>query len=303
MKRRGAVLLMTLMLIMIITAGISLLLSHNTKTLSLYQKSLMDANTNKLYLDLKDHLPKLLSRIKTPQDLDYALMLPHTGESDDHRFTYEATFYSLHGRLNINHFADLNGTLHPDYKGVLENLFIRYPVAHPEIFIHLISDTLDSDKEQRHEKSEIALDDPDFLNGKIESMQQFHRLIERYIAITNDKQILDIPWERIIGFRGEQMDINYVSSEVLSVIIPELSRDIVTLITQLRTAPFQSKEELISIAPEFANHYDQWFKTYASDKNYFLKGEILFRRSEAIGRFSFEIDLKNNEFTHFKRIQ
>ncbi|MDD2368430.1 MAG: hypothetical protein PHQ90_03945, partial [Sulfuricurvum sp.] len=76
MKRRGAVLLMTLLLIAIMSGGIALLLSQSDQLLRLSERSRSDAEISKISSDLKRLLPGMLSKIGSAHDLEYAMILP-----------------------------------------------------------------------------------------------------------------------------------------------------------------------------------------------------------------------------------
>jgi hypothetical protein len=185
----------------------------------------------------------------------------------------------------------------------VSRIFERYPIASPNMFLNILLDTIDMDLEQRQEGSEILASFPDFHNGSIENFTQFEQVIARYLTLTKDSQILDIPWKQLIGFEGEKIDINYVSPEVLSLIAPELDSQTVHRITDLRTQPFESKEQLLSIAPELSSVYDTWFFLYTSGSAYSLIGEVAMQTDQETNSFRFHIDTLNRKLNHLEIIE
>ncbi|MDD5716937.1 MAG: hypothetical protein PHW64_03965 [Sulfuricurvum sp.] len=292
MQRGGAVLLMTLLLITIITGAMGILIAQSNRILRMSQQSLGDAQVNKIYADLKQILPDELSKIGSPRELDYAMMLPLSITSEDGRFEIEASFRPANERFNINLVSDLNGTLQEPYSKFLTSLFTRYPIAAPETFTNILLDTIDGDVLERQSGSEIGADFGDFHSGSVEDFTQFWYIVARYIEITKDKQILRIPWTRLIGFKGDKIDINYISAELLSLVAPELDGESARRFSELRIAPYESKEQFLSAAPQLSSLYDKWFTIYTPGNSYPLRGDVLMRRDGIETGFAFEVDLK-----------
>jgi hypothetical protein len=303
MKRRGAVLLMTLFLITVMSGAISLLLGESDHLLHLSKRSHGDAQITKISSDLQRLLPQILSRINTVNELEYALILPFSSRSSDERFMLEASLHSPYRLFNINTICDPSGKTKEPYIMFVSRIFERYPIASPNMFLNILLDTIDMDLEQRQEGSEILASFPDFHNGSIENFTQFEQVIARYLTLTKDSQILDIPWKQLIGFEGEKIDINYVSPEVLSLIAPELDSQTVHRITDLRTQPFESKEQLLSIAPELSSVYDTWFFLYTSGSAYSLIGEVAMQTDQETNSFRFHIDTLNRKLNHLEIIE
>ncbi len=302
-KRRGAVLLMTLLLITILSGGIALLISHSDHLLRLSQRPLGDAQTGKIAGDLKRLLPTLLSKIDSARTLEYALILPLSSRSEDGRFALEASLRSPLGRFNINNVCDPSGTPRKPYDAFLPALFARYPIASPEVFINIVYDTIDTDLAERQPGSEIVTFFSDFHNGSIEDKHQFNQIVARYLALTKDPQVLQVPWDRVIGFEGEKIDINYASSEVVSLIVPEIDANTLSSITEMRTEPFEGKEKLTSLAPALSPHYDAWFTTYKAGSSYPLVGEVTMRRNGEESMFVFHVDAKTRILNRLEIVQ
>lgn len=303
MNRHGAVLLMTLLLIAIMSGAIALLMAQSNQLLHLSERSRGDAQITKIAADLKTVLPQILSKITSVSDLDYALILPLSSRSSDGRFSLEASLHSPFGLFNINNVCDASGKPREPYASFLPLLFERYPIAAPETFINIVFDTIDTDKAQRQAGSEIVSVFSDFHHGSIENMSQFEQIIARYLALTKDTQILEIPWKGLIGFEGEKIDINYASPELVSLIVPQMNSNTLHQITDLRTEAFENKERLLSIAPELAPHFDGWFFIYTAGKPYPLVTEVTFQTEGESNAFHVHVDPMDRTFKRLEILQ
>ena len=299
-KHSGTILLITLLLIGIISGSIALLLAQSDRILNLSQHSLGDAQISKIYTDMEHSLPKMISKISTAHDLEYAMIFPFQNHSEDGRFKLDISLKSSMNKININKLCDSFGNVSEQYSGFLSTLFSRYPIVSPETFTNIVCDTLDSDLIEHQARSKISIDTPDFHNGSIEDYRQFYQIISRYYTLTKDSQIYSIPWEKIIGFEGEKIDINYVSIELLSLLAPQLDTITLHRLTDLKTAPFESKEEVLSVAGNLAPIYDQWFSVYTSAKPYLLVCETTTQLNGEKSRFEFHIDTLNRTISHLK---
>lgn len=303
MKRRGAVLMMTLLLIAIMSGGIALILSESDHLLRLSERSRSDAQISKISSDLKRLLPKMLSKITSTHDLDYAMMLPLSSRSTDGRFILDASLHSPLGRFNINNLCDTTGKPKDVYSAFLPALFTRYPIAAPETFINILYDTIDTDLAERQSGSEVAAVFSDFHNGSVENLTQFSQIVARYLALTKDRQILTIPWEQLIGFEGDKIDINYASPELLSLIVPEIDSETLHRATDLRTAPYESKEQLLSALPQLSAAYDTWFTLYTSGSSYPLIVNVAMKTNGTSSIFSFHTNIQDRTFSRLEITQ
>jgi len=220
--------------------------------------------------DLQRELPSLLAPISGPEQLDLAMRLPLQLESRDGTFSLKARLDSSYGRLNINQLVNKDGSINQPYMEAFTRLFSLYPIADTDIFFKLIFDTIDTDPVERGANTEISLVWSDFKNGSIANERQFYAILERYIELSGDTKILTIPWSVYIGFEGEKMDFNAVSSEVLSLITPTLPIEKIRTMTQYRTKAYESKEEVIAAEPQLASIFDTYFFIYKANDSYNL---------------------------------
>jgi hypothetical protein len=189
------------------------------------------------------------------------------------------------------------------YSTLVSTIFTRYPIAAPETFINILYDTIDTDLAERQAGSEIAAVFPDFHNGSVENFAQFSQIIARYLALTKDTQILAIPWEKIIGFEGDKIDINYASPELVALIAPDIDTETLHRITDLRTVPFENKEQVISAAAQLSAVYDSWFFVYSAENSYPLIGKVAMQLDGEKSAFEFHIDTLNRTFNRLEIVQ
>lgn len=303
MKRSGTVLLITLFLIAIMSSGIALLVAQSDQLLDISKKSQSDMQISKIVSDLKRLLPNTLSKIASAHDLEYMMILPLQNKSADGHFSLSASLYSAAGRFNINKICNTNGKPLDEYSLFLSNVFTRYPIAEPQIFINLLYDTIDTDLVERQVGSEIAETFVDFHNGSIENFTQFDQIVARYLTLTHDYKILEVPWEKLIGFEGDKIDINYASPQLVSIIVPQMDSVTLHRLTDLKSAPFESKEELINLNAQLSSIYDNWFFTYKSGNSYPLICDVSMKLDGIESKFQFHIDMLNRTLYSLKVVQ
>ena len=139
-------------------------------------------------------------------------------KSQDSSFTVNVTVASKSNRVNINNLYS-NKKSNLIIIAFLKNLLIKHKLVNPELFISLLLDTMDEDLLERANESEIAMYDMDFKNGKIENSRHFVKLINKYISLTDDKNINNIAWEKLLVFGKDahlkSIDCDYMSKELV----------------------------------------------------------------------------------------
>lgn len=274
MKKNGIVLMMTLVLITVLMGIVALVLTQNSNLSKHINSGFTHSATLRIVNDLERELPSLLSSITGAEELDIAMRLPLQIESKKGDFMLKATLSSPYSKLNINNLCDSNGTLNKSYYDVWLRLFNYYPIADSEIFLKLVLDTIDTDLNERGIDTEIAWTQSDFKNTKIASMEQFSHILERYILLTRDKSVLKIPWEKYVGFEGERVDINAMSHETLSLLLPSVPTETLRQITTYRTKAFTSKEEAIAKEPLLSGIFDPFLFIYQANSDYVLVCDV-----------------------------
>jgi len=269
-KKRGIVLMMTLILITVIMGIAALIMVNSERLLRLGNSGFSQSSTQRIVNDLEQQLPSLLSAITTAEELDLAMRLPLHLESKKGDFSLKASLASPYNRLNINSLVSSNGIINISKLSIFLKLFTLYPIADSDIFFKLIFDTLDMDRMELSTGTEIAESQPDFINGLIANEAHFNLILSQYVMLTGDTSILSIPWNEYIGYEGEKMDFNAINAQTLSLILPNISPEKVRELTLYRTKAFISKEEVIAAEPTLASVFDTYFFIYQSKTSYDL---------------------------------
>ncbi|MGZ8547175.1 MAG: hypothetical protein ACXW33_01035 [Sulfuricurvum sp.] len=274
MKKRGIVLMMTLILITIMMGIVAVVLTQSTHLSKLGNTVFSQSASLSIVNDLEKQLPSLLSAIAGAEELDLAMRLPLQLESKKRDFILKASLSSPYNRLNINSLISTKGIINLSNLSLMLKLFAIHPIADPDIFFKLVFDTIDDDSIERGKDSEIRWSQPDCKNGVIANEAQFNLILERYVKLTQDTAILSIPWNTYIGFEEEKMDFNAVNAETLSLILPNVSSEKIRSLTLYRTKAFASKEEAIIAEPALGAVFDSYFFIYKPNTSYDLLCDV-----------------------------
>lgn len=208
-----------MLIVLLFIVALSLLLMQS---MSIVQKAFNGANkirfmtqTNLMLNSLKGILDKFLSKVNSAEALYILKQLPFYFEDQKSGMKVEINFNSGASKFNINNILDKNETKRELYFELFDALLSKYNVADRRFFFEILLDTIDKDKEEREYGSEIALFDEEFKDGGIENFEKFEKILEYYENLRNDANIYRVPWERLIGFRGTQIDINSADKELI----------------------------------------------------------------------------------------
>lgn len=273
-KKRGIVLMMTLILITLMMGIITVILTQSERLLRIGNNPFSQSVTLCIINDLEQNLPSLLSIITGPQELDSAMKIPFQLETKKKDFLLRAQLSSLYGRLNINRIISSEGKIDETYAALLMRIFMTHPISDSDLLLRLLFDTIDADIEERGTDTEIALMQPDFKNGSIVDSIQFNSILERYVKLTRDTAVLSIPWEDYIGYDGEKMDFNALNAETLSLILPNVSPEKIRELTLFRTKAYTTKEEVIAVEPALASVFDSYFFIYKAGDPYDVSCDV-----------------------------
>lgn len=283
--------MMTLVLITVLMGIVTLILAQSSRLAQQSDTSFVHSAAMRVLNDLERELPSLLSSITGPEQLDLAMRIPFQIESKGGAFSLNATLDSPYGRININQLLNKDGAINEPYFKAFMNLFSLYPITDTDIFFKLVFDTIDTDIAERGVNTEIALIWPDFKNGPIANRLQFEKIMERYIELTGDTKILTIPWNTYVGFEGEKMDFNAVSSDVLSLVVPTLPAEKGRALTLYRTKAYESKEELVAAEPILASDFDTYFFIYKQNEPYTLLCDVQLQENSHKNHIKFQYNL------------
>ncbi len=274
MKKRGIVLMMTLVLITLLMGIVSLVLTQSERLSRLGSNAFFQSASLQIVNDLEQQLPSLLSAITGAEELDLAMRLPLQLESKKRDFSLKAQLSSPYSRLNINSLMSPDGKINEANVALWIKIFTIHPIADPDILLKLVFDTIDTDTQERGIDTEIALIQPDFKNGMITDAEQFNHILERYIELTRDTTVLSIPWSRYVGYDGDKMDFNALNPETLSLILPHTPPEKIRALTLFRTKAYTTKEEVIAAEPALASVFDNYFFLYKAGISYTLECDV-----------------------------
>lgn len=274
MKRRGIVLMMTLVLITVMMGIIAVILTQSERLSRVANNAFFQSITLRIVNDLEQQLPSLLSVVTGPEQLDLAMRIPLQLETKKRDFILRAQLASPYSRLNINRVMSSDGKIDEAYVTLVMRIFVTHPIADADLLIKLIFDTIDTDTVERGIDTEIASEQSDFKNGSIVDFTQFKTILERYIQLTRDTAVLSIPWEAYIGYEGDKMDFNAVNTETLSLVLPNVSPEKIRALTFFRTKAYVMKEEVIAAEPALASLFDTYFFIYKAGYPYNLSCDV-----------------------------
>jgi len=190
-------------------------------------------------------LDRKQGEINSSEGLEMLIDLPIELESEE--IDLSISFDSAAKGVNPNNFlkkGKKRTIIDSDFVLLFDRILQTYNVQNKELFIALIEDTLDKDLDERIPGSELALTNRRFAQGAIENRAKFDMLIEAYIRLTEDPNILSVPWEEILSFYAPQIDLNYISPTLLRLILPYLDEGSVKRLTVGRKRLYKGLKDL-----------------------------------------------------------
>ena len=165
--------------------------SSETKPVYIGENSLIIKNTLQTFSKISD-------QIKTSEDLQKIFTtVPLSSKEGKFRILY--TIKPLFNKIDINSFLS-EQKINPYIENYIDNILYYYQIQDPIFFKDLLLDTIDKDNKEREAYSEIVLSNPYFQNGKIYNLKHFRQIINYYYKKTDDKNIFNIPWTKLIFF-------------------------------------------------------------------------------------------------------
>jgi len=115
--------------------------------------------------------------------------------------------------FNINQIAKWRSTKKIDFMNYLRDK----GVTSADYFCNLLKDIVDTKSNLTDIKSDLP-----YLNAhSIETWRDFRAIQEYYSKNTKDYSIFNVPWRKIIGFRGDSPNLNYISCEIWRLMFPQ----------------------------------------------------------------------------------
>jgi len=219
--KRGYALLVTLFLIF----SISLIL---LKSLTLSNLSIKESGNFQRIVQLNLATKDTLNILKNSPELKD---LNDTVEYDNFLAEYENIPFSIdkedaillslepsNTKININDIKSWDSSQKRDFINYLR----AYGVSSAEYFWDILQDALDQESRATALKEDMPL----LANQKISNKRVFDRLISYYIQNSSDLGILNVPWDKLIDFKGNGLDVNHMSCEVWRVIFGDRADEI-----------------------------------------------------------------------------
>lgn len=255
MSRRGIALLITIAFVTAITALIGVagaLLNRSFERVS-HKAFLIQSNV--LFDDFYGILKANSGDINGSAGLDIFLNLPLFFSNEASNITADITFESDASRVNINRILEDANATQPDfdplriplrvpYEEYFDHILTVYNVSDKMLLLSMIADSVDSDTFERLTGSEIALQNPDFTQGHIYDMHHFKQILTAYKQQTQDFNVDDIPWERLISFRNDTIDFNHITPETLHFIDPSIPEESLAQYTTERVEVYDRFSDL-----------------------------------------------------------
>jgi hypothetical protein len=276
LHRKGIALLMTLAFVSAIAALIAIggnVLQQGFKQTG--TKAFL-IQSNAIFPNIYTILQQNSADINDSDALDIFLSVPLFFENKQNGIMMDISFVSDASKVNINRLIPAGGNTvpasgetavptDPAVENYLTRILTVYNVSDTILLISMIADSIDMDTNERSTGSEITLDDPDFMQGRLYNMHHFKQLLNAYKRQTLDFNVDDIPWENLIGFRNDKIDFNHIEPETLQFIDPAIDMATLAELTSERTETYRRVEDL-PIAPESKQRLKELgAEFYASD--------------------------------------
>ena len=227
-NKKGVVLFVTLMMIMLLLAVVSIFLNKTkeTKDNVTYENALIQ--TNLIMQDLLLYLKK----IKFDEDMIYyAAKAPFPLGFEDSSVIIKIDSAQKYIDINTLITSSVTNNITADK---FVSLLYKYNISQPELFLNILQDTIDTDIEEKNSglQSEIILTVPTFRNGKIYSKIHLNSIIDYYFDKTGDKAIYEFPFDDVFGFSSSSIDMNFVSMDVMNILFDDANSYILEIIAK-----------------------------------------------------------------------
>jgi len=286
--KKGIALLVTLGFITILTTIIAYMFSVSKENFQKIEKIDSRNQSAILYKDGKIIVDKFVKKIKNSDDLDRFL-------SKVSPFIYQSKEGSLHveviplsNKININSLV-INNIVNKNTLDFIKSTCSFYNILDSKFFIDLLLDTIDEDDIARQAQSEILIKNKKFSNSKIVNYNHLKAIMSYYVSVTNDKNILQIPWEKLVFFgsmQKEMLDCDRMSDDLERVL-------------GLDFQSFKGCSDLVGVeAIQIAQKYS--LKKFTKANNYYILVKIFYSMEEFKNRILFVYNIKDNKVSNIE---
>lgn len=252
MQRRGIALLITIAFITAIAALIAVAGGILNQGFAGASRKAFLVQSDVLLSDIQTLLRQNTADMNDSTALDVLLSLPlffgdkQAGVMTDLTFASDASCVNVNLLLETETATDNNAspTMRTAYTAYFERILQFYSVADAELLLAMIADTIDGDLDERLPGSEIALEEPDFSQGRIYDLHHFRQILAAYKRQTRDYNVDTVPWRMLIGFRNSGIDFNHITAQTLHFIAPDLDESVVAELTTDRVDVYDNFDGL-----------------------------------------------------------
>ncbi len=289
--RRGVVLFITLALMLMLSTVVMLFLKEGLEVKRSVRENIAVIQTNLLLNDMSGFLKK---QNFSQEDIFYGSGIPVS--LDLGPLSGSISLTSAQRTININRF--LEAVLH-DQQALVSFLdwLDGLKLKNQPLLISLLLDSYDSDSYERMTGSEIVLERPWFQNGSIANERALRTILQRYGELSGDSNISIERWLDVFGFEGERVDLNYLNSDQIKLLYPDLPAIVVDTLARHDTL-YKSAED-IPIDPESRAKLSQKrFGIIPSFKTSTIEITIGFTTTqECSGEMDFLMEVKKKRIT------
>ncbi len=213
MHRRAIALMLTLFMLLAMSAALSITLALFQKGFTTYAANSFRIQSAVLIVDTVNIVASLAKEVgESPEAFE---ILMQSAQELPFRVGTVDMLVKLHpqgAKFNINHYK------RDKHHEKLYAYLLGYNLQRPGYILDMIEDSLDDDTDENQYGSERVLYDPFFVQGKIADYSQFLKLLDTYAKETKDTNIYSVPWRAWICFTGEFIDERYMTPELMAVI-------------------------------------------------------------------------------------
>ncbi len=306
--KKGIALLITVALIAAIAALIGIAAGIIDQSFKRISNKEFLIQTNSMLAGFKEILKNATGDVNDSMTLDIFLSMPFVFDLKSRDMSVDISFTSVALSINPNNMleklednatksdAEVELPIKQTYETYMDRILTVYNVSDKILLLSMIADTVDNDLKERTVGSEIALEEPFFAQGKIYSYQHFYRILEAYKRRTLDYSVDRIPWDQLLSFENSMVDFNYIESDTLGVLLPQLDTASLASLTTDRLDVYEDFEAL-GIDEETAKAFQNIGIGFYSPE---VKAWINIRRGDQYQGLTFLYNLETKKATHLE---
>lgn len=291
MNKKGIVLFITVALIGILTPLIWQNISQAGKALESVEKEKFFVTRSIILSDISNALEEKSKHIENSEDLEnfFVTLPPMISPKKD--VYIDISLKPMFDKVNINNLIFQNEQ-DKYLTQFIFNIAHKYNLSNPNMFLSLLLDTIDEDKQERSAFSEIALTNRDFRNGAIFNFSHLQYILDVYYEQSRDNSVFNIPWKDLVFFGSKDsrymIDCERVSNEILELLgFKGESNDSCELV---------QKDENKALAKALS------VEKFSKKKNYFIGVNIEIKKQNETQHFELIYDLSYNSISGMKRV-